>query len=741
MRIVRAEWATTVTADPGIVLDNPLRPQSVTASVLLAMCGLVSLLTACSGENDVNGAADPASGSPAAIAYESTEPMFDAPYIDIDEWRDEPVKHRYVHGGFENTDTRFSFYFPPADQYDGRFYQYITPVPDSENLSQGASGEEDKIGFSIASGAYFVETNGGGKFGMAMPGVQSDPTIGAFRANAAAARYSRAVARLMYGTERPFGYSFGGSGGAFRTVAGVENTEGVWDGSVPFVLGSPMALPNVFTVRAYAMRVLEKKLPVIADAIDVGSNRNPFTDTGLNDEERGALIEVTRLGFPLRGWHAHDHMGLHAFPVIFPAVIAIDPAYFEEFWTTPGYEGNAPPASLSAALIDHTTTIAKLIHADEALALGLDAGHLAGRPKGLADDAWKAVQGDRSMQAPVAIQLATAPSANTLGAELTVVSGNAAGSALPMASQENDIVILSPGPDEALAKIEAGDEVRFGNRDFLAVQTYHRHQVPGPEFVVWDQFRNDDGTPLYPQRPMLLGPILAKGATGTEQTGDFNGKMILVENLYDTEAFAWQADWYRARAREHLGPGLDANFRLWMIDHANHGDFTRQRDPTHTVSYLGVLQQALRDVADWVENGVDPADNTVYELLDGQIVVPDSAARRKGIQPVVTVTANGGERAEVKAGEAVELVGIVEVPTGTGTVVSAEWDLDGEGNYPLAAGLEKAGDERVEVRLSHRFTEPGTHFVTLRAASQRAGDATTPFARVQNLGRARVVVE
>ena len=41
------------------------------------------------------------------------DPEFDAPYIDVNEWRDAPVRHRYVHGGFENTETRFSFYLRP----------------------------------------------------------------------------------------------------------------------------------------------------------------------------------------------------------------------------------------------------------------------------------------------------------------------------------------------------------------------------------------------------------------------------------------------------------------------------------------------------------------------------------------------------------------------------------------------------------------------------------------------------
>ncbi len=80
-----------------------------------------------------------------------TDTLFKEPYIDVDEWRDSPVRHHYIHGGFKGTGTRFSFYFPPKEQYKGRFFQYITPFPDSENLSQGATGESDKIGFSISN--------------------------------------------------------------------------------------------------------------------------------------------------------------------------------------------------------------------------------------------------------------------------------------------------------------------------------------------------------------------------------------------------------------------------------------------------------------------------------------------------------------------------------------------------------------------------------------------------------------
>jgi hypothetical protein len=49
--------------------------------------------------------------------YVVTDSFFGAPYVDVDEWRDDPVPHRYVHGGFGDTDTRFAFQFPPAELY------------------------------------------------------------------------------------------------------------------------------------------------------------------------------------------------------------------------------------------------------------------------------------------------------------------------------------------------------------------------------------------------------------------------------------------------------------------------------------------------------------------------------------------------------------------------------------------------------------------------------------------------
>ena len=567
---------------------------------------------------------------------ENGDPMFNDPYVDLDEWRDVPVRHRYVHGGFTGTRTRFSIYLPPEPSYEGRFFQHITPVPDSEHLAQHQPpGEQDKIGFALDSGAYFLETNGGGVHG----GYGSDdPTVAAYRANAASARFSRLVAAQMYGDHRPYGYAYGGSGGGFRTIGGIENTVGVWDGVVPYVIGSPMAIPNMFTVRMHAQRILRHQLERIVDAVEPGGTGDPYA--GLSAEERDALVEVTRMGFPPRSWFGHCTMGMHAFPVLYGGMRQADPTYFEQFWSEPGYLGADPPPSLERDHVRHRSDVVATLTHEEAVAVGLPLGPQPGRARGAVDTAWRD-SGDR-VPVPVALRLSGASPVDVEGADLLVHSGEAAGARLGLLSVMGDLVTFGPGDPESILRLRPGDTVEVDNSGFLAAQTYHRHQVPdNDEFPVWDQFRHPDGSPLYPQRPMILGPIFAAAAAGTVQTGRFVGKMIVVESLLDREALPWQADWYRSRVGEHLGDALDNHFRLWFTDNALHGDFEVQEDPTHTVSYVGMLHQALRDLSRWVEAGIPPPESTGYEVVDGQVVVPPGAIGRRGVQPVVSLTVDG----------------------------------------------------------------------------------------------------
>jgi len=214
--------------------------------------------------------------------------------------------------------------------------------------------------------------------------------------------------------------------------------------------------------------------------------------------------------------------------------------------------------------------------------------------------------------------------------------------------------------------------------------------------------------------------------------------MIVVASLLDREALPWQADWYRTKVQEHLGEATDEHFRLWFTDNALHGDDEVQESPLHTVSYLGVLHQALRDLSRWVEEGVDPPASTNYEVVDGQVMVPASATQRQGVQPVVSLTANGTPRADVAPGEEVVFRAVAEVPDGTGVVVAMAWDFDGSGRFAEVETVAAA--PRVVVERRRSYAGPGTIFPVVRVVAQRDGDAAGPFGRLQNLARVRVVV-
>ena len=62
------------------------------------------------------------------------------------ELRQQPEPHRYVHGGFRGTDARFSFYFPPAERYQRRFFHNTYPLALSEDIGPFP------IAFDVATG-------------------------------------------------------------------------------------------------------------------------------------------------------------------------------------------------------------------------------------------------------------------------------------------------------------------------------------------------------------------------------------------------------------------------------------------------------------------------------------------------------------------------------------------------------------------------------------------------------------
>src|ERR1700691_2913280 len=82
-------------------------------------------------------------------------------YVDVDEWRDAPLRHRYVHGGFEGTDTRFSLYFPPEESYKGRLLFFFEGgLGGHETNAIGPLGFRS-LELAFACGGYLAESNSG----------------------------------------------------------------------------------------------------------------------------------------------------------------------------------------------------------------------------------------------------------------------------------------------------------------------------------------------------------------------------------------------------------------------------------------------------------------------------------------------------------------------------------------------------------------------------------------------------
>lgn len=544
--------------------------------------------------------------------------QFANPYIDIDEWRNEPVRHRYVHGGFRGTETKFCFYYPEKEKFRNRFFHFLMPVQGPETSVQGCQGEEDMIGFSILHGAYLVQTNMGG----VVNGGGDDTLM--YRCSANAAQYSRKLAEEMYGCERPYGYVYGGSGGGFKTMSCAECTAGIWDGAVPFVIGSPMAMPNVFTARVHAMRVLRNRMEQIVDAIEPGGSGDPYAV--LNEEEADALREVTAIGFPMETWTVWESLGDGALPVLYPAIPAMDPTYFTDFWTKEGYLGTEPNSSAVRDRIRYETEITAVRHPEKVLsgiAESIDEGNSYG-----VDEAWKHQIGKTGKMPVLRLKEFPLPEEGepyARGLTLRFLSGELEGTTIPIIWAGYDCVTGeadASGRDIAvlLKQAKAGDKVQIDNSDYIAVQTYHRHQVPGPEFHAWDFFRDENGRPKYPQRPFLVAPLIAKGGAGGIQEGTPNCKMIVLESHMDESAFAWQADWYRKKIMEQSGTDGNGIMRLWMMEHCMHTDCEEGNggDHQHIVSYLGALHQALLDLSDWVERGIEPPATSNYTMNGGQ---------------------------------------------------------------------------------------------------------------------------
>jgi len=683
-------------------------------------------------------------------SYTVTDDFFGSPYIDGDEWREAPVPHRWVHGGFTGTDTRFAFCFPNAEDWQGRLYQPLEGANGGhEDVASGPMGMvTGGPAMIFRLGGYLVESNMGHIGDVKDPKAGDDPTIYGWRAAAESARFSKFVAEQVLGSRPHHSYVYGGSGGARRSPLCLAYAPDVWDAALPFMgddmdgdYGDYSRVRNGagnFATMFNVQRVLGDKIYDVIDAMRPGGSGDPFVT--LDSHQRDQLAALYRLGYP-RGdeFMIAQPMGqLWLWCSMAERITAEDP-YFANFWTQPGHVGFDQPELVQHDLVDLHTTVKRALSASEILS---DEEFAVPELDGLRAMAgiFGAMQTDKD--APMVIQLEDVPTGYMLGAGVRITSGAAVGRQLYCMGGAG-AVVLADGEGEAsnlkFSGVEPGDSVHIDNHAFLAFCYYARHHIrPSAEY----DFLRLGATALYPQyhEPEVSAFM------GTQHTGAFEGKMLWVHHTHD--ASLWPAQGLGMRRnilRESGEAALAERFRLRWTENAEHVPPYMAASPrdrannTWLVEYLPAIEQSLADLAAWVEDGVDPG-NTSFEFVDGQIVLAPTATERGGIQPVVEVTANGAARADgVRVGEEVRLVLHAAVPPGAGTIIAIKWDFDGTGTYPQAESVDGRREE-VTLSTTHVFDRPGTYFPTALVESHRDGQVDATSRRIPNLAAARVVV-
>jgi hypothetical protein len=683
--------------------------------------------------------------------YVVTDDFFGDPYIDEDAEWDAPAPHRMIHGGFSGTDTRFRFHFPPKESgYSGRMFNPLSGANGgTEDFFHSPLG--DAIG-GVATcfrlGGYAVQSNQGHIGDVLDPKAGEDPTVYGWRASAESARLSKYVAEQIYGEPPHHSYVFGGSGGARRSPLCLAYAPDAWDAAMPF-MGDAMDGDHGdfsrtrqgggrFATMFNVQRLLGSKINDVIDANWPGGSGDPFD--GLESHTRDELAWLYRLGFP---WGDElmisKPMGQMWLWASTSERLQNDDPYFEAFWTKPGHLGHDLPELFSRDLLDTTATVSRVLTAGELVNDPSAAGPEYRDLRMLASI--MAMGTGMGQDLPCVIEVKDVGQGYRLGADVRIVSGKAAGRRLVCLVPAGDWFFCD-GMGEAsnlrFADVLAGDEVRIDNHAFLAYCYYARHHLrDSPEY---DALRLG-GRPIHMQYEQpQMSPFM-----GTPHTGKFPGKMLWVHHTHD--ASLWPSDgvgMLRNVEREVGDEEGRKHFRLRFTQNAEHTPpatlpeaFGRAPN-TWLVDYLGPIEQSLADLVAWVETGVEPAE-TNFELVDGQITLPATAKERGGIQPVVSVTANGTVRTELKVGSDVSLHLNAEVPDGAGTIIGIRWDFDGSGTFSELVEVDGT-ESSLEASISHSFDKPGTYFVTALVESHRDGDVNATSRRIPNVASARVVV-
>jgi len=414
-----------------------------------------------------------------------------------------------------------------------------------------------------------------------------------------------------------------------------------------------------------------------------------------------------------------------------------DPYYFQ-FWTAPGHVGYDQPELVNDDLIDMDSTVTRILTAQDFR----DDPSLQGAQYRLIGKQAMTLAGTRGFDLPIALEIAGASAGYQLGANIQVTSGKAAGRSLYVMFSAGDLMVCDGAGENSnlrFTDVEPGDAVHFSNRAFLAHCYYSRHHLT--DEPKWD-FMRVDSKPIYPQHDLpLQSPFM-----GVAYTGQYEGKLMWVHHTHDASLWPPEGIIYGPQVQRSQGQDAAAGkFRLRWTENAEHvppdlvPSMPNRKSNTWLIDYMPIIEQSLVDLAAWIEQGIEPP-GTNFDFRDGKVILPPTAKERRGIQPVVHVTANGGVRAEVRAGQPVTLAVHAETPPGAGGIIAVAWDVDGSGKYPLVHDGLDGSASAVDLTRTHSWNTPGTYFATCLVHSHVNGDPSASSRRLPNLASARVIV-
>ena len=573
--------------------------------------------------------------------------------------------------------------------------------------------------------------------------------VASHRHEAAATKVAAAYANKLYrNTAKIYSYIWGCSGGGIVAMALAENVTGVFDGVGVHCTGpTGVATYHSFHWQAlYTMAISKAKRDAIAAAAVPGGTGDIYA--GLNEEEKSVLNEFISAGYPL------PVIG-NAFTSLTPLVPPIDirmadPTYEDDFWSKPGYAGANPPTYLTAAKIDGYATIA-----------------------GIARDA---------AGVPTAVQFdpATVPALGTTGdnyleyfvyaadgktrvidpkrATGDSTQNNRRYSLMGKLDTKTGLLTLTAANSPMLLNaLTVGSKIRVNNLFILAIYFYPRYSnIPGARS--YDQYRNANGSPKYPQRKdiSVLSHANYRTMGGRLETGAVKTKTMIMEGRGDNLSWPIFNSSYAESIQRTLGAKANDMMRFYLHDNGSHA--VGGGEP-------GIFQQAMQDLMAWAEKGIAPPPSTNYTIKNGQVVPPDNAADRRGLQPVMNLSANGVERVTVGVNQPVNLASRIEMPPNTGLIVQYGWTIAdlaaappdqggrGGGGLPGAGIAPPAGTANpmtdvdkpqplVNVDRTITFDKPGTYVVRLTVKGQRDGlVAPANQTLLQNYKEVRVVVQ